>query len=98
MAGIEQGEKKLKKRASLREFLFRYPDFPEGEVIQDDESQPGHPDFVVGEMGIELVDFIRGQAFGTMGQQGGAIVRAQENIFDTIVRNAQQKFEAEYNR
>jgi len=80
-------EKKIKEKIYLEEIKRHFSDFPEGEVIAQES-----PDFVIlsdsGKIGIELVEFIRGQ------NQGGQNLRKIEQDREKILKIAQSKFES----
>jgi len=81
--------KKARERQFLDEFSINYPEFPAGEVI-DSES----PDFLIEQntkiLGIEIVDFVRGQS------EGESSDRRNEVLWQKIADEARKKFEAKF--
>lgn len=82
--------KKDRERDQLKDLRSVYPAFPSGEII-DHEA----PDFLIptksGTIGIELVDYVRGQ-----GESGGSAERRHEELCERIIRMAQTEFEAKH--
>lgn len=81
--------KKVRERQFLDEFSSNYPEFPAGKII-DSES----PDFLIEQstkhIGIEIVDFIRGQ------NKGESTDRRNEVLWQKIADEARKKFEAKF--
>jgi len=81
--------KKARERQFLDKFLSNYPEFPEGEII-DFES----PDFWVKQntkiLGVEIVNFIRGQ------NQGESVDRRNEILWQKIADEARKKFAVKF--
>jgi hypothetical protein len=79
--------KKIRERRFLDEFSNNYPEFPEGEIV-DSES----PDFLIKQkeriVGVEIVDFIRGQ------DKGESADRRNEVLWQKIADEARKRFEA----
>jgi hypothetical protein len=81
--------KKARERQFLEEFSINYPEFPAGKIV-DSES----PDFLIEQgtkiVGIEIVDFIRGQ------NKGESAERRNEILWKKIANEARSKFEAKF--
>ena len=84
---MELSKKKIKESVYLEEIKQIFSDFPKGEVISQES-----PDFIIkppsGNIGIEMVEFVRGQ------NQGGQNLRKIEQDREKILRLAQAKFES----
>ncbi len=82
--------KKDRERDQLNDLRSIYPALPSGEMI-DHEA----PDFLIptdsGTIGIELVDYVRGQ-----GDNAGSAERRHEEICERIIRMAKTEFEAKH--
>ena len=83
-------DKKARERHFLEEFATIYAAFPEGRIV-DHES----PDFLIEQgtnvIGIEIVDYVKGQ------NKGESVERRNEVLWQTIANDAKEKFEAKYN-
>lgn len=82
-------DKKSRERTLLKELRPKVPGFPQGEIT-DSEG----PDFLVrgedGEtVGIELVDYVRGQS------ENGSPLRQDESLRARILTEAKSRFESE---
>jgi hypothetical protein len=81
--------KKQRERSLLNEFKSIYSDFPSGQIIEFEE-----PDFLVptemGIIGIELVDYVRGQS------KNGSVLRRDEKLRERIANEAKAEFEAKH--
>lgn len=84
---MELSKKKTKELVYLEEVRQLFSDFPKGEIVAQES-----PDFVIkspsGNIGIELVEFVRGQ------NRGGQNERKIEQDREKILRLAQAKFES----
>lgn len=81
--------KKARERYFLNEVAEIYPGFPEGE-INNSES----PDFIIKQdnkiIGIELVDYVRGQ------NEGESLKRRNEILHENLIKKAREKFESKH--
>ena len=79
--------KKHRELSFLNEFRTLIPDFPRGQVRPADP-----PDFLIVDagrvVGIELVDYVRGDA------SGGSLVRKAERDREVVAEIARSAFEA----
>ncbi|MGE0886838.1 MAG: hypothetical protein AB7P14_25235 [Blastocatellales bacterium] len=79
-------DQKAREKFFLERAKSIYPDFPVGELLPSES-----PDFLVkagwGTLGIEIIDFVRGQ------NAGGSKLREGEKTCDRIVNRAKMKFE-----
>lgn len=84
---MELSKKKTKELVYLEEVRQLFSDFPKGKIVAQES-----PDFVIkspsGNIGIELVEFVRGQ------KRGGQNERKIEQDREKILRIAQSKFES----
>ncbi len=82
--------KKVRERQFLEEFSINYPEFPAGKIVESES-----PDFLIEQstkiIGVEIVDFIRGQ------NQGESAERRNEVLWQKIADEARKKFEAKFN-
>ncbi len=82
--------KKARERLFLDEFATIYPAFPAGNIVHRES-----PDFLIEQdtqvIGIEIVDYIRGQ------NKGESEERRIEVLWQKVANEAKQKFEAKYN-
>lgn len=80
-------EKKKRERYYLHQVKHAYAEFPSGTLLDSEE-----PDFLIpldsGILGIELVDYVRGQG------NSGSEIRQLEKKHNQIVALAQKEFEA----
>lgn len=81
--------KKVRERQFIEEFSKNYPEFPAGKIV-DHES----PDFLIEHdskvIGIEIVDYIRGQV------KGESKERRNEVLWQKVADEARKKFEAKF--
>jgi hypothetical protein len=82
--------KKIRERKFIDEVAQIYPAFPVGEII-DSES----PDFLIKQnikiIGVEIVDFVRGQI------EGESIERRNEVLWQKVANTAKEIFETKHN-
>ncbi len=82
--------KKARERHFLDEFATIYPAFPAGKIV-DRES----PNFLIEQdakiIGIEIVDYVRGQ------NKGESEERRNEVLWQKVANEAKEKFEAKHN-
>ncbi len=77
-------DKKARERYIVTEFAQVYVEFPTGPISDSEE-----PDFLVGNIGVEVTRFMHGQ-----GLQGGSKVREGEELRKRVITRAQDQFEA----
>jgi len=81
--------KKIRERQFIEEFSKNYPEFPAGKIV-DHES----PDFLIEHdskiIGVEIVDYIRGQI------KGESAERRNEVLWQKVANEARKKFEAKF--
>ena len=80
-------DKKARERLFLNEVVTLYPDFPFGSIINTER-----PDFLIMNnsqvIGIEVVDYIRGQ------NSGESVYRRNEILWQKVADTARAEFEA----
>jgi hypothetical protein len=81
--------KKKRERLFINEVTTIYPDFPSGTISDSEE-----PDFLISSesqvIGVEIVDYIRGQ------NQGESAYRRNEKLWQQIADMARQEFETHH--
>lgn len=82
--------KKARERKFLYEVSQKYPAFPVGEITETES-----PDFLIKQntkiIGIEIVDYIRGQS------KGESAERRNEVIWQKVANTAKETFESKHN-
>jgi uncharacterized protein YciU (UPF0263 family) len=83
-------KKKIRERKFINEVAQIYPAFPVGEII-DNES----PDFLIKQntqiIGVEIVDYVRGQI------EGESVERRNEVLWQKVANTAKGLFETKHN-
>src|SRR5258708_762434 len=88
-------DKTAKELQILDSFKAIYANFPTDPIIHNGEREQGKPDFLLGDLGIELTDYTYEQ--NSYQNQGiGDVIHVSEQQFKKLVEQAQLKFEAEY--
>src|SRR5260221_14305273 len=87
-------DNKIKKeRAILDAFKVQYSDFPAGESIHYTEADEGKPDFLIGDLCIELTAYTYEHKSSQKRGAGASIARS-ETVFNEMLRQAQEEFES----